>query len=144
MVRRCFMFWIALLACAPLLSSAADELRISKPEVRKDVLAVVDAQLAAFRASDPAKAYGLASSALRAQTPQRTFNSILQTNYPEIWANAGAEYGLVRDDGTRARVLVRVLSEKGDASFDYVLVKERNAWRIGSVLRSTVRKKDDV
>jgi hypothetical protein len=138
------MFWIALFALAPLRALAAEELRVSKPEIRREIVAVIGAQLAAFRANDPARAYGLASAALRAQTPQRTFNSILQNNYPEIWANAGAEYGLVRDDGTRARLVVRVLSEKGDATFDYGLVKERNGWRIGSVLRQAGRKKDDV
>lgn len=142
MARSIFLVVVALLALVP--AGVAAELRVSKADIRKEVVAVIEAQLAAFRAGDAARAYGLAAQSLRVQTPQRTFNSILQTNYPEIWSNTGAEFGLVRDDGTRARLLVRVLSEKGDAAFDYVLVKERAGWRIASVLRQTTRKRDDV
>lgn len=135
--------WIAMLAFVASPTVAA-ELRVSEAQVRKEIVAVVEAQLAAFRAGDAARAYGLAAAALRSQTPQRRFVAILQANYPEIWGNTGAEFGLVRDDGTRARLLVRVRSDEGDASFDYVLVRERSGWRVGSVLRQTGRRKDDV
>lgn len=143
-MARCVSLLFATLLALAAASGSAAELRASKPDVRRDVVAVIEAQLEAFRAGDAAKAYGLAAASLRAQTPLRTFASILQTNYPEIWANTGAQYGLVRDDGTRARLLVRVSSEKGDAAFDYVLLRERGGWRVGSVLRQTARKKDDV
>lgn len=137
--------WLLILFAfvAPLHVLAA-QIRISKAEVRKEVVAVVEAQLAAFRGEDPNKAYALASAAMRAQMPLRTFTAIVRTNYPEIWANTRAEYGLVRDDGTRASLVVHVYSENGYAAFDYVLLKERNTWRIGSVVRHIARKKDDV
>lgn len=143
MLRRILLFWVFWLALVPAGLGAA-ELRASKAEVRKDVITVIEAQLAAFRADDTAQAYGLASATLRAQFPQRRFASIIQSNYPEIWTSTEAEYGIVRDDGTRARLLVHVKSEQGQASFDYVLVKERNGWRIGSVVRDPGRRKDDV
>jgi hypothetical protein len=116
--------------------------RASKPEVRKEVITVIEAQLAAFRAHDGKQAYTWASSALRAQTPRRQFELIVQHNYPEIWANTRAEFGLVRDDGVRAKVVVQVFSREGSSGYDYGLVKEREGWRIESVLRHTPKKSD--
>ena len=143
-MQRClWLVSILMLGFGPA-SSAAAELRASKPEVKKEVIAAVEAQLAAFRAGDVVKAYSHAAAPLRAQSPVRAFMAIVQTNYPEIWASTRAAYGLVRDDGTRATVLVHVFSKDGDASFDYVLLKERGGWRIGSVVRHVLRKKDDI
>ena len=119
-------------------------LRASKPELKDEVVAVVEAQLAAFRAGEVAKAYGYASAALRAQTPLQNFAAIVQANYPEIWASVRSEHGLVRDDGARATVTVRVFSKESEAGYDYVLVKERGGWRIGSVLRHEPKKKGSV
>lgn len=116
-------------------------LRASKPEVRKEVVAVIEAQLAAFRAGDVAKAYGYAAAPLRAQNPLRVFAAIVQNNYREVWTSTRAEYGLVRDDGRHAAVLVHVFAAASDAAYDYVLVKERAGWRIGSVVRHEARKK---
>jgi hypothetical protein len=115
--------------------AAAASLRISKPEVKKQVVEVIEAQLKAFRANDAPGAYGYSTAQLRAQTPLRAFVAIVQTNYPEIWSNTRAEFGLVRDDGTRATVLVHVFSKDGNAAFDYVLLRERGGWRVGSIVR---------
>jgi hypothetical protein len=65
-------------------------------------------------------------------------------NYPEIWSNTKAEFGLVRDDGTRATVLVQVYAKEGSAGYDYGLVKERDGWRIESVLRHAPKKAEKV
>lgn len=137
------LLWLALGLGAGSHIRAEGSLRASRPEVKKAVLDVINGQLAALRAGDVAKAHGFASSTLRAQTPLRAFVAIVQANYPELWANERAEYGIVRDDGTRARVLVQVFVEGGHATFDYVLVRERGVWRIGSVLRHDPRRKAD-
>ena len=122
-------------------AAAAAGLRASRPEVKKSVLDVIEAQLAAFRAGDVSKAYVYTTAALRAQTSLRAFAAIVQSNYPEISANQRAEYGLVRDDGSRARVLVEVFSRAGSATFEYVLLRERAGWRIGSIMRHDPREK---
>ncbi len=114
----------------------------SKPEVRREIVAVIDAQLAAFRASDVRKAYGYASADLRAQKPIQAFATIVQTNYPEIWTNTRAEFGLVRDDGAQATLLVHVFGQDSDASYDYTLAKEKAGWRIAAVLRHAPKKND--
>ena len=120
-------------------------MRASKPEFRKEVVAVIEGQLAAFREGETQKAYAFAAAPLRAQRPVRQFLQIVETNYPEIWANTRAEFGLVRDDGARATVRVQVFSKEERADYDYGLLKERDGvWRIDSVLRHAPKKSDRV
>ncbi len=141
-------FAIALLAGLLILAGAAraedNALHASKPEVRREIVAVVEGQLAAFRAGDVRKAYGFASAALRAQKPLRTFLAIVEENYPEIWTNTRGEIGVVRDDGERATLLVHVFGKEGDAAYDYTLAKERAGWRIAAVLRHAPRRSDKI
>ncbi len=124
--------------------AADDTPHASKPEVRREIVAVIDAQLGAFRSGDLRKAYSYASAELRAQNPLRVFVSIVQQNYPEIWTNTRGEFGLVRDDGETATLLVHVFGKEGDAAYDYTLVKERAGWRISAVLRHAPKKTDQV
>ena len=147
MNRRIFIAWLIVLqtwvgGINPI--RAADTARASKPEVRKEVIAVIEGQLEAFRAGDTKKAYGFAATALRAQTARRQFELIVLNSYPEIWSNTRAEFGLVRDDGVRATLLVQVFAKEANASYDYVLVKEREGWRIESVLRHAPKKAEKV
>jgi hypothetical protein len=107
----------------------------SKPEVRKQIVATIDAQLAAFRRHDVVVAYTYSSTTLRAQKTLRAFAAIVSANYPEIWNNTRAECGIVHDNGTVATVLVHVFATGGDASYDYELVQERGQWRVHGVLR---------
>lgn len=146
MNRRLFALFLVVLASGGWASAQtpAPGLKASRREVRRDVIAVIDAQLAAFRSGDPAEAYRYAAANLRAQTPPRTFAAIVRENYPIIWANTRADYGIVRDDGTHAAVLVHVHSQGGSASYDYVLIRERGGWRIGSVTRHEIRQRDNV
>jgi hypothetical protein len=120
--------------------ASAAEMRASTQEVRKEIVAVIEAQLAAFRKGDVNQAYKYAAEELRAQKPLQTFTNIVKTNYPEIWSNARAEFGIVRDDGARAAVTVQVYSNNGDVGYDFTLVKERAGWRIHGVLRHEPKK----
>lgn len=111
-------------------------MRASKSAVRTEIVEVIDGQLAAFRTKEVGRAYAYASTGLQRQTPIRRFAILVRDGYPEIWANARTEYGLVRDDGTRATVTTRVFSAGGEsAAYDYVLVREDEVWRIAGVLR---------
>jgi hypothetical protein len=124
---------------------AADSvMRASKPEVKKEIVAVIEAQLTAFRKGDVVKAYSYSATGLRAQKPLRVFAMIVKENYPEIWANTRAEYGLVRDDGERAKLLVHVEARESSASYDFLLVKERAGWRIEGVLRHEAARREKV
>lgn len=118
--------------------SAAENrtLPASKPAVRAEIVASVEGQLAAFREGEMGKAYAYASTVLQMQTPIRRFVQLVRQGYPEIWANARVEFGLVRDDGRQATVTARVFTQNGSSAvYDYVLVKEEDFWRIAGVLR---------
>jgi hypothetical protein len=136
--------WLALFACALVRGAADDAMRASKPDVRKEVIAAIEGQLAAVRAGDVRKAYGYAAAELRAQNPLPKFVDIVRTGYPEIWASTRAECGLVRDDGTLAKLPVHVFGREGSATYDYTLVRERGGWRIRDVLRHAPRNSDKV
>lgn len=110
-------------------------MRGSTPAVRKEIVATIEAQLAAFRAGDIAQAHSLASTLLRRQRPLAAFATIVEQNYPEIWSNTGAEFGLARDDGEQAAMVVLVQGVEKKASYDFFLVKERVGWRISGVLK---------
>ena len=111
-------------------------MRASKAAVRQEVVAVIEGQLAAFRAGEVGRAYGYAAAGLQMQTPPRRFAQLVRDGYPEIWANTRGEFGLVRDDGARAMLTARIFAKDGtSAAYDYVLVKEDDAWRIAGVLR---------
>lgn len=133
----CVLLGIALGVAGTARAAVAEPgvLRASKPEVKKDVVAVIEAQLAAWRKGDLAKAYSFAAAELRAQKSQREFTAIVEAAYPEIRASTRAEFGIVRDDGTRATVTVQVYAKDGDAAYHYTLVRERAGWRIYGVVR---------
>lgn len=114
--------------------------KASKPAVRAEIVAVIEGQLAAFRASEIGKAYAYAATGLRLQMPVQSFARLVRDGYPEIWANTRAEFGLVRDDGRRATLTVRVFArDKTSAAYDYVMLKEGEVWLIAGVLRHETR-----
>lgn len=131
---------LGLVAMVGVAGAVAAEMRASKPEVRREVIAVIDAQLEAFRQGDQARAYRYAAKELRAQKPLAVFVEIVRTSYPEIWSSRRSEAGIVRDDGGRATVTVQVYAESGDASYDYSLVRETAGWRIHGVLRHSPKR----
>ena len=144
-MRRAWILLLAfILGLVALARAEPPTMPASKPEVRKDVIAAIEAQMAAFRKQDYEKAYSYAAAALRAQKPLPVFVAIVEAKYPEIWVNVRAEFGIVRDDGRSALVLVHVFAKDSDASYDYNLVKEGGRWRIVGVLRHAVVKEEKV
>ena len=133
--RIVWLLSFAGVAFAASLAGADGPQRASKPETRQEIVAVIEAQLAAFRKGDAAKAYTYAAADLRAQKPLRVFTGIVQENYPEIWSNTRAEFGIVRDNGREGAVTVQVYSKAGDAAYDFTLAKEKAGWRIYGVVR---------
>lgn len=124
-----------------MVSAAAENgLKASKPEVKREIVAAIEGQLAAFRKGDASKAYTFAAAQLRAQKSLRSFTAIVKENYPEIWTNTRAEFGIVRDDGERGSVTVHVTSKEGAAAYDFTVLKERAGWKIFSVLRHEAKK----
>jgi hypothetical protein len=141
MRRRVFAGWLSIAWLGAGFALGADPgKRASTPETKKQVVEVIEQQLAAFQKGQTEKAYGFAAATLRAQKPLPTFTAIVQSNYPEIWNNTRAEFGIVHDDGTRAAVTVQVYSKQGEAAYDFTLLKERVGWRIDGVVRHAPKK----
>lgn len=132
MKRRAFLSFLAVAAAA---AAADGRPRASTPQVRQEIVTVIEQQLTAFRQGEAAKAYRLATQELQRQKPLSVFSSIVQSSYPEIWQSTRAEFGIVRDDGNRATVTVHVYARATDAPYDYTLVKEKSGWRIHGVVR---------
>ncbi len=121
-----------------LLVGAEPELRPSAARERTEVRRVVGAQLAAWRGEDFPRAYALAASAIREQIPLPAFIAMVRKGYPEIADNTRAEMGPVVDNGTSARMSVRVFGREGRvANVRYLLVREDGEWRISGVVGET-------
>jgi hypothetical protein len=147
MFRRAFLA-LLLATCAGWIASGPglkarqtdeEELQPSSLQVRKEVIAVIEGQLKAFRAHQLDRAYSFAAPALRLQVSQEQFMALVKTGYPEIWTNQSASYGVVRSSDERATVAVKVKSGDGTASYDYILLKVADNWLVGGVLRHVVQ-----
>ena len=133
-----FLTGVVCLALSVLASaqSPKDEYKLSTAEVRKGVVAVINEQLADFRGGEAGKAYALAAARFKEQFPLERFAAVVQQAYPEIWANDGGQFGVVRDDGVSAVVTVQVNAKKGSTvAYDYFLLLEDSVWRIAGVIR---------
>jgi hypothetical protein len=138
-MKRMRVFFLAVLLGALGLGSGlrADDadLPASKAQVRREIITVIEGQLAAFRKHDLPRAYTLAAAGLRAQVAPARFAEMVKSGYPAIWNNVRAEYGLVRDDGESAVLHVRVTARDGESEgYSYILFKDPDGWRIAQVV----------
>ena len=108
---------------------------VSSETVKQELTAVIDAQLAAFRAGDYPKAYTFAAGGIKEMFPVETFEKMVRTAYPLIAGSAKAEYGLAFDTGEDAVVNVTVEDPRGQrAQYQYTLSKEQGVWKITGVV----------
>ncbi len=136
---------LTVLCVSALIAHAAESegLRYSRPADRKEIVAVVEGQLAAFRANDFDKAYAFAAQGLRQQFTVAQFTVIITRGYPVILHNERAECGLPQDDGTNAMLSVQVFAAGNhSAAYRYLLVKESGGWRISGVQSEKPRASD--
>ena len=108
--------------------------RTSTEAVKKELTAVIDAQLDAFRADDYAKAYTFAATEIKGLFPADAFEKMVRTTYPVIAHSSAADYGMAFDTGEEAVVNVRISNaEKKSVEYQYLLKKEDGQWKIGGV-----------
>ena len=141
--RRLLLSFALVISCV--VARAADSVapRYSRPEVRKELMAVVEKQLAAFRANDFAAAYALAAKDLRSQFTLKQFEVMLARGYPVIVHNRRADFGLPMDDGMVATLPVKIVAADGATiAYRYTLVKEPGGWRITGVRSEKPRASD--
>lgn len=106
----------------------------STDEVKKALSAVIEGQLAAFRAEDYARAYSFAAAEIQGMFSKEQFEQMVKTGYPVIAKSTGAEFGIAIDSGDEAVVSVKVTNgDKKSVIYQYHLIKQKGAWRIGGV-----------
>ena len=131
-----FLKWAALgsVTCALFVSVAAAGLEPSQPPVKAEIVAVIEAQLAAIRTGDFDKAYSFASAPIKEKFPLAEFQQMVRTGYPIIANSVKADFGICLDNGVEASVFVHVESRDGTSKdYQYGLVRERDGWRITGV-----------
>jgi hypothetical protein len=145
-LRLLLAFAIAGLPAVRLGAQADDGFRIAPRAVREAVRATVEDQLAAFRAEDFARAYGLAARGLRRQFREEVFAEMIRRGYPALLVHRRAELGLVRDNRAgRARVEVAVSDARGRTErLLYQLVEEDAGWRVEGVVNLPPARPGDI
>ena len=105
-------------------------------DVKSELTNVIDAQLAAFRADDYAKAYTFAAVEIKDMFTPADFEGMVRKSYPVIARSTSVDYGMAFDTGEEAVIYVRVQNTdaKADGQFQYMLKKENGAWKIGGVV----------
>ena len=102
--------------------------------VKKELTAVIDGQLAAFRANDYPKAFSYASAGIQSMFAPEDFEKMVKTAYPVIAHSVSSEYGVMFDTGEEAVVNVRMEdADKKSVEYQYLLKKESGTWKINGV-----------
>ncbi len=102
--------------------------------VKTELKAVIDGQLAAFRANDYPKAFTFASAMIQSMFAPEEFEKMVKTAYPIIAHSVSTEYGVMFDTGEDAVVNVRVQNAgKQSVEYQYLLKKEGDGWKINGV-----------
>lgn len=116
----------ALLAATPVLAQQDRQAAIE---------GVIADQLDAFNARDLARAWGHASPAIqRIFGDQATFGRMVETGYPMVWTNDGAEFLDLADQGGQVvqRALIRDAGGRGWLLF-YEMIETPEGWKINGV-----------
>ena len=98
-----------------------------------ELFAVVNDQLAAFRADDFPSAYRQAATGVQQKFTLPQFEAMVRRDYVEMAHAQRVEFGSVRVEGNTA--LIEVFFFGGDAArvFVYSLIAEGDGWKIGGV-----------
>jgi hypothetical protein len=134
MNARCFLA-LALLVAYSLISRGADGLKPSAIETKDVLHTVITGQLAAFRAGDYAAAYMFADREIKSQLPLERFEQMVKLSYPAIAHSVLATFGLTFDNGAEAAVNVRVSGADESVTYQYLLRRDGNTWRITGVVQ---------
>ena len=138
-MRRVLTLVLVLAVCLACHAGAAPDAPANKPHrssdaVKKELSAVIDGQLAAFRADDYPKAYTFAASEIKGMFPPDEFEKMVRSQYAVIAKSTATEYGLAFDTGEEAVVNVRIENaEKKSVEYQYMLKKEESGWKISGV-----------
>jgi hypothetical protein len=135
-MKRLFGTTLLLLGLLAGAGAAEPEMRLSPKQVRDEVRAVVEAQLAALRAGDFATAYDFAARGIKRQFDAQLFAAMIRRGYAALLKPDQTDLGVVRDNGAgTAQISVTATDrQKRSTIYRYWLVKEDDVWRISGVM----------
>ena len=104
--------------------------------VMEEVHYTISSQIDAFKKNDVNEAYTFAAANIQAQFPNPdTFGLMVKNGYPTIWKPKSFKFVKFKDLGDKC--IQRVLFQSYEGSietYDYILEKNNNLWRIAGVL----------
>jgi hypothetical protein len=104
------------------------------PPTPHELFAVVENQVAAFRAADYPGAYRHAASVVQQQFTVPQFEAMIRREYGEMTNAKRIEFGFANVDGSTAVVHVFFIGKNGSTrSFLYSLSAEGDSWKINGV-----------
>ena len=104
------------------------------PPAPRQLFAVVEKQLAAFRAADYSSAYRQAASGVQQKFTAPQYEAMIRRDYGDMTAARRIEFGFVKMNGSAALVQVFVRETHGSfRAFLYSLIAEGDAWKINGV-----------
>lgn len=107
--------------------------RLPAPAPR-ELFAIVNEQLSAFRSSDYPSAYRYAATGVQQKFTLPQFEKMVRQRYGEMVRARRVEFGSVKVDGATALVEVFFISDAGYVrGFVYNLISEGNGWKIDGV-----------
>jgi hypothetical protein len=125
-------FLFALCACAIVVTHRV-RLHVPPPAPHQ-LFAVVEQQLAAFRAADYSSAYRQAASGVQQKFTAPQYEAMIRRDYGDISGAQRIEFGFVKVSGATALVQVYFCGANGYIrSFLYSLVAEGDSWKINGV-----------
>ena len=128
--------WFALIFIVLLKNvTSADEGSTAIEEVRFTISSQIDA----FKENDVKKAYTFAAPNIQAQFPNPDlFGLMVRNGYPIIWRPKSFKFTEFKDLGETCVQRVLFQSYSGSLkSYDYILEKNNNLWKIAGVITIT-------
>lgn len=113
------------------------------PPAPRQLFAVVEQQLAAYRAADYSSAYRQAASGVQQTFTAPQYEAMIRREYGDMTGAQRIEFGLVKVTGPTALVQVFVREANGSMrAFLYSLIAESDSWKINGVqpIRSGFRR----
>lgn len=133
MIKASLLFFFLSLCVAAIF--VTDHIRRQvPPPAPHELFAVVEKQLAAFRAADYSSAYRHAASGVQERFTVPQFEAMIRRDYGEMTNAQRIEFGFVKVSGSAAVVQVFFVGESGSArAFLYSLIAEGDSWKINGV-----------
>ena len=104
------------------------------PPAPHELFAVVEKQLAAFRAADYSSAYRQAASGVQQKFTAPQYEAMIRRDYGDISGAQRIEFGFAKVSGPTAVVQVFVREANGSVrAFLYSLIAEGDSWKINGV-----------